>query len=137
MKTFTLTLRDNSHSEDIDGVISFVGEDASGSFGILADHARLMTSLVFGLARFSSAPGVWRYLAMPGAVLYFDRNRLFLNTRRYLLGDDYEDMSRALVEKLMEEERSLTEMKETLHEVESHVLKQMLEMNKAGVKLHE
>lgn len=137
MKTFTLTLRDNARSEDIDGVISFVGEDASGSFGILADHARLMTTLVFGLARFCTAPGAWRYLAMPGAVLYFDRNRLILNTRRYLLGDDYEDMSRALVEQLAQEERSLAEMKQTLHEVETHVLKQMLEMNKAGAKLHE
>jgi F-type H+-transporting ATPase subunit epsilon len=137
MKTFRMTLRDNARSEDIDGVISFVGEDASGSFGILADHARLMTSLVFGLARFSTAPGSWRYLAMPGAVLYFDRNILTLNTRRYILGDNYEDMSRVLVEKLAEEERNLTEMKQTLHHIETHVLKQMLEMNKAGTKLYE
>jgi F-type H+-transporting ATPase subunit epsilon len=123
-------IRDNSRSETIDGVASFVAEDASGSFGLLAGHARLMTSLVFGLARFRTRTGPWQYLAMPGAVLLFDDNVLNLNTRRYLLGGDYEAMSSALVEKLALEERSLMEMKRTLHQIETHVLKQMLEMNK-------
>lgn len=130
MNTFRIMIRDNSRSETIDGVASFVAEDASGSFGLLAGHARLMTSLVFGLARFRTRTGPWQYLAMPGAVLLFDDNVLNLNTRRYLLGGDYEAMSSALVEKLALEERSLMEMKRTLHQIETHVLKQMLEMNK-------
>ena len=36
MKAFTLRLQDATHAEEITGVTSFVGEDASGSFGILA-----------------------------------------------------------------------------------------------------
>jgi F-type H+-transporting ATPase subunit epsilon len=130
MNTFSIKIRDNSRFETIDGVISFVGEDASGSFGLLADHARLMTSLVFGLARLRTETGPWQYLAMPGAILLFEDNVLNLNTRRFLLGDDYEDMSNALVEKLAQEEHSLKEMKRTLHQIETNVLKQMLEMNK-------
>ena len=54
MNSFRIMLRDNSRSETIDGVVSFVAEDASGSFGLLAGHARIMTSLVFGLARFKT-----------------------------------------------------------------------------------
>ena len=50
MKTFKLRLQDATHAMDIPGVTSFVGEDESGSFGILADHARLMTTLVIGMA---------------------------------------------------------------------------------------
>jgi len=132
MNSFRIMLRDNSRSETIDGVASFVAEDASGSFGLLAGHARLMTSLVFGLARFRTRTGPWQYLAMPGAILLFEDNVLSLNTRRYLLGGNYEAMSSALVEKLALEERSLNEMKRTLHQIETHVLKQMLEMNKAA-----
>jgi F-type H+-transporting ATPase subunit epsilon len=132
-----MMLRDNSRSQVIEGVVSFVGEDASGSFGILADHARVLTSLVFGLARFRTDSGPWQYLAMPGAILGFDGNVLTLNTRRYLLGENYEDMSRALTEKLAEEEQSLSEIKRTLHHIETNVLKQMLEMNKAGARFHE
>jgi F-type H+-transporting ATPase subunit epsilon len=137
MKGFRMMLRDNSRSQVIEGVVSFVGEDASGSFGILADHARVLTSLVFGLARFRTDSGPWQYLAMPGAILGFDGNVLTLNTRRYLLGENYEDMSRALTEKLAEEEQSLSEIKRTLHHIETNVLKQMLEMNKAGARFHE
>lgn len=35
MKTFTLSLRGSTRSHLIEGVSSFVGEDSSGSFGIL------------------------------------------------------------------------------------------------------
>ena len=62
-------LRDSSSAKRIDGVVSFVGEDASGSFGILPGHARIMSILELGLARFRRADEPWQYLAMPGAVL--------------------------------------------------------------------
>jgi F-type H+-transporting ATPase subunit epsilon len=52
MNTFTLKLQDATRSKEIAGVTSFVGEDSSGSFGILAGHTRMMTSLLIGLARF-------------------------------------------------------------------------------------
>ena len=76
MKGFTLQLQDATRSQQLPGVTTFVGEDASGSFGILADHARLMTSLAVGLARFRVGEGPWQYLALPGGLLYFHDNRL-------------------------------------------------------------
>ena len=43
MNSFILRLQDATHAQDIAGVTSFVGEDDSGSFGILANQARMMT----------------------------------------------------------------------------------------------
>jgi len=132
MKTFRLTLCDATRHENFEEVISFVGEDASGSFGILAGHARLMTALLFGLARFRHADDHWRYLAFPGALLYFVNDELSISTRRYLLDDDYERISAALQEQLLAEEEGLRTMKESLHRMEEELLRRMWEMNRAG-----
>jgi F-type H+-transporting ATPase subunit epsilon len=128
MKTFTLILQDATHTERIGQVASFVGEDATGSFGILADHARMMTALVFGLARFRTGKNAWKYLALPGAMLYFYNNELSLSTRRYLVDDDYERISTALHEQLLAEEQELDELKKSLHHMEEEVLKRLWEI---------
>ena len=131
MNSFQLVLRDSSNAQNISNVTSFVGEDNSGSFGIEADHARMMTSLVFGLARFKTETGPWQYLALPGAILYFVDNKLILNTRRYLLSENYEDITQALLDTLAKEEEELATMKHNLRNIEAHILKQMLEMSKS------
>jgi F-type H+-transporting ATPase subunit epsilon len=128
MRTFTLHLLDATHTERIEQVSSFVGEDATGSFGILAGHARMMTSLVFGLARFRIRENPWQYLALPGAALYFKDNELALSTRRYLLDTDYEHISSTLQEQLLAEERELHELKQSLHRMEEEVLRRLWEM---------
>jgi F-type H+-transporting ATPase subunit epsilon len=132
MRTFRLMLYDATRRESFDDVVSFVGEDATGSFGILAGHARLMTSLLFGLARFRRADGTWHYLAFPGALLYFVNDELSVGTRRYLLDDDYERISVALQQQLLAEEEGLRVMKESLHRMEEELLRRMWEMNRAG-----
>lgn len=130
MNTFALIVSDATHSERIEGVTSFVGEDASGSFGILAGHARTMTTLVFGLARFRSADTDWRYLALPGAVLYFVDNELTIGTRRYLMDSDYEQISAALQKQLLAEEDNLRATKESLHRMDEEVLRRMWAMRR-------
>ena len=130
MKSFTLRLQDATHTEEITGVTSFVGEDASGSFGILAGHARMMTSLIIGLARFRTGEEAWTYLAAPGAVLYFNNELLTLSTRHYLLDDDYMRISQALQQQLLSEEEKLHSMKESLHHMEEAVLKRLWEMGR-------
>ena len=130
MKTFTLILQDATHTERIEGVTSFVGEDKSGSFGVLAGHARMMTSLIFGMARFKNIDGHWQYLALPGALLYFINNELSISTRRFLIDDDYERMSNALQEQLLQEEEDLHAMKSSLQRMEDEVLKRMWEMGR-------
>ena len=133
MKSFSLRLQDATHSEEMAGVTSFVGEDASGSFGILAGHARMMSSLIIGLARFRIGEGSWQYLALPGAVLYFHNNMLTLSTRHYLLDDDYMRISQALQQQLLAEEEKLHTMKESLHRMEEEVLKRLWEMGRKGI----
>ena len=136
MSGFTLQLYDSRHGERIDGVSSFVGEDPSGSFGILPGHSRMMTTLVFGLARFRQGEeGPWQYLALPGAVLYFVDNTLTLVSRHYLIDEDYERISSRLADELVAEEEQLHELRESLRQMEEAMLKRMWELGQQGVKL--
>ncbi len=132
MKTFSLTLRDAAGTEHFEHATSFVSEDASGSFGVQANHARMMASLVFGLARFRIADDPWQYLAMPGALLYFANNKLTINTRRYLIDTDYQRISTALGEQLLTEEEELKSMKDSLHRMEEEVLRRLWELGRSG-----
>jgi len=130
MKTFTLKLLDATRSEQIPDVVSFVGEDASGSFGLLAGHSRFLTSLVIGLARFRLAGSDWKYLALPGAVAYFRDDILTVSTRRFLMDEDYMRISEALQQQLMAEEEKLHATKESLRRMEESILKRLWQMGR-------
>ncbi len=127
MNSFTLQLQDATRAETITGVSSFVGEDASGSFGILAGHARMMASLIIGLARYRVGEEAWQYLALPGAVLYFHGDVLTLSTRHYLRDSDYMRISQALQQQLLAEEEKLYAMKKSLRHMEEEVFKRLWE----------
>ena len=132
LRTFTVVLRDATHSKEIEGISSFVGEDATGSFGILAGHARMATSLVVGLARIRTGNGDWLYLAVPGALLYFLNDTLTIATRRFLLDDDFTRINSALKQQLLAEEEELRGMKESLRRMEEHMLKRLYEIGQGG-----
>ena len=133
MNPFVLNLFDAEHEQRITGVTSFVGEDASGSFGIQPNHARFMTTLVFGLARFRLATGGWQYLALPGAVAYFNNNELTISTRRFLIDTDLERISSLLEQELIAEEAELRATRESLHRMEQAMLKRMLTLKRKMV----
>ena len=128
MKSFTLTLQDATHAEKYEGITSFVGEDASGSFGILPNHDRMMTSLVMGLARFRIDDQDWHYIATPGALLYFNKDTLTLSCRHFFIDTDYMRISSALEEQLLEEEIQLQTQKQSLRHMEEEVLKRLWEV---------
>ena len=132
MNTFKIRLQDATHAEEFAGATAFVGEDASGSFGILARHEPIMTSLVIGLARFRIGTNAWQYLAMPRAVLYFRDNVLTLSTYRYLLDDDYTRISQALQQQLVDEQEKLAIMNQSLRRMEEEVLKRLWEASRTG-----
>jgi len=132
MNSFTLELQSATEAEQIEGVTSFVGEDASGSFGIQAGHERMMSSLVIGMARFRVDQEPWRYIAMTGALLYFHDNLLTLSTRRYLIDEDYERISVALQQQLLVEEENLHGMKQSLHHMEEEMLKRLWKIGRTG-----
>ena len=126
MNTFPLFLQGARQFERIDGVTSFVGEDATGSFALRAHHERFMSALVFGLARYRLLDGDWHYLALPGALLYFVDNQLFINTRRYIADTDYKRISQALTEQLLQEEEVLQGLKQNLHRLEEAMMRHLL-----------
>ena len=139
MNAFTLLLQDATRTERVDGVTSFIGNDASGSFALWAGHERTLTELEFGLARFRCAArpdekqagetDAWQYLAVPGALLYFCDNTLTLCARRFIRGDDYARINQTLRETLQAEERDLQRVKTSLRQMEDAVLKRLYELN--------
>jgi F-type H+-transporting ATPase subunit epsilon len=132
MSRFTLHVQAATQYERIDDVVSFVGTDGSGSFGLLAGHERMITTLRFGLAQFRSADGGRQYLALPGAVLYFVNNELFINTRQYLRDSDYRRIADALEAQLVNEEANLQTMKNSLRRLEEEMFKRLWKMARRG-----
>ena len=130
MKPFTLHLQDSTHDERIDQVVSFVGQDDSGLFGILADHARMITVLSFGLARYRTSDDRWHYVAVPRALLYCVDNNLYLSTRRYIRDDVYARISQALEEQLVAEEAELRSIKEHVHRLEEEMFRRLWRMGR-------
>lgn len=130
MTNFNLVIQDTIHSQQYDGVTSFVGEDDSGSFGIMANHARMMATLVMGLARFRIGEQNWLYVATPGALLYFHNNQLTLSTRHFFIDEDYMRISRTLEEQLLKEENQLLKQKQSLRHMEEVVLKRLWDIGR-------
>jgi F-type H+-transporting ATPase subunit epsilon len=122
---FTLHLADATRAERVEGVTSFVGVDHSGSFGLWPRHHRLVTSLVFGLARFRVGEAPWEYLAVPGAVLRFAGDDLQVSARRYLRDSDLDRISAALEDVLLAEEAELAALKDSLRQMEEAMLKRL------------
>jgi len=132
---FVLHLQEATRYERIEDVAAFVGEDDSGSFGIHARHERMTTTLVFGLARFRVSDEDWQFLALPGAVLYFRDNELFLNTRRSFRSDDYQKIRALLDEELQAEEQALREIKISLRRMEDELLKRLSQIGRGEERL--
>ena len=125
-------LQSATQYERVEDVTSFVGEDASGSFGILAGHARTLTLLSFGLARFRGFDRPWEYLALPGGLAYFVGGQLYLSTRRYLRGQDYDSLSAALRRELRAEEEALREVKQSMRRLEEEMFKRLWKIGRTG-----
>jgi F-type H+-transporting ATPase subunit epsilon len=132
MNRYTLHLQSATQYDRRDDVERFVGRDASGSFGLLAHHERMMTVLGFGLARFSTGEDRWHYVALPGAVAYFVDDALFVCTRRYVLGDDYRTVAAAVEETLLAEERALSSLKTSVNRLEREMMRRLWRLGEHG-----
>lgn len=118
MNGFTVQLQSAVQCERLEGVVSFVGEDASGSFGLMKGHGRFVTTLRFGLAQLGYDDDRRDYLALPEAVASFDGDLLTISARRYLRGDDYTRISEVLRDEMVQEEQVLGEFKHSLEQME-------------------
>jgi len=132
MTAYTLHLQSATQYDRRDDVERFVARDASGSFGLLARHERMMTVLGFGLARFCTAQEAWHYVALPGAVAYFVDGALYVSTRRYVLGDDYRAVAAAVGETLLAEERALTSLKTSVNRLEHEMMRRLWRLGERG-----
>lgn len=128
MTAFSMHLQSASQYERLDDVVSFVGEDASGSFGILAGHARMITVLNYGLARYRAGSGEWVFVAIPGGVLYARDGQLFISTRRFFKDTDYSRISGELLDALMLEEQGLRATRDSLERLEREMFRRLREL---------
>ena len=128
LTALAMELRSATQYERIAEVASFVGEDDSGSFGILPGHARMMTALSYGLARYRGSGGAWVYVAIPGGVLYLKDDRLLISTRRYFKDADYARISGALLNELLAEEKNLRATKDSLDRLEQEMFRRLREL---------
>lgn len=135
MKTLVLHLESVTQYERIENVVSFVGEDASGSFGIQPGHARMSTVLEFGLAHFRVADEDWQFVAAPGAVVYHAGSELHFSTRRYLRDTDFERIRAALQKQLLAEEDALHVVKQSLRRLEEEMFKRLWKLTRGGETL--
>lgn len=131
MNRFRVELLAADRTECIDDVVGFVGEDASGSFGLMAGHERFMTVLVFGLARLRLADGRRLFVGLPGGLLDFRADGLHISTRRYLLGDDAAGIGRALASELLAEEQALATTLSKLRRLEAEMLQRLAQLEAA------
>jgi F-type H+-transporting ATPase subunit epsilon len=135
MNVFALHVLSATQCETIKNVTSFVGEDESGRFGILAGHARMITALSYGLARYQLPNGSLCYHAFTGGILYFKNNCLHISTRHFLHDSNYEHISSGLVEKLLKEEQDLRVIKDSLCQLEQEMFRRLWQMGRRGIKI--
>lgn len=126
MKAFRIDLASEDSEESIGGVLSFVGSDASGSFGILADREPLVTALEWGLCRFRTADRNAHFLALPGGILSFADGVLHIATRRYLRDDDSSALLTRLARTAHTEEEDRRAMRQVLHNLDRELLRRLV-----------
>lgn len=130
MKTFTLNLQSASQNEKIENVTSFVSEDNTGRFGILPDHARMIAYLSFGISWFREKNATERYIALPGGVLYFINNQLYLSTSYYLVDQDYHRLTEKLENELKIHEENVRGITDSLKRLDEEIIKYLLRLKK-------
>ena len=127
MRTFAIELSSQERAERIDDVVSFVGVDASGSFGILAGREPLATTLSWGLCSLRTADAKTRqYVAVPGGVLYFANDVLHLSARIYLRDDDPERIVGRLTDEMRAEEETSRDMHALLKDFDRELMRRLL-----------
>ncbi|MDD2865442.1 MAG: F0F1 ATP synthase subunit epsilon [Methylococcales bacterium] len=128
MADFTLNILASTQAQRFENVQSFVGEDASGYFGLQAGHIDFMTMLVFGMARFRLANEPWQYLALPSGLASFQANELTISTRYFLIDTDFDKISKLLEQRALKEQETMRSTRESLQCMELMVFKKIREL---------
>lgn len=132
MNTFVLNLLDSRGGDRFDNVMQLVAADDSGSFGILAGHARMVAVLRYGLVRFVDATGKWHYLSLPGGVLSCADDQLTIMTVHYFLGDERGLISQQLSAEMSRTDSDVHTSRATLAEIEHSLVRRLGELSGRG-----
>lgn len=130
MSAFLLRLLCPVRAERIDDVISFVGRDASGSFGILANAFRRVTVLSYGMASIRRLSGQVEYLALPGGTLTFVRGELTIATTGFVRSAKIEEIEEALQRRVRLEGENIREIKLSLRRLDEEILRRFSEIGR-------
>lgn len=135
MSNFNLLLQDISNQWQSNNIHSFIGQDSSGSFGIMAEHELFVTCLQPGIARFRDGDGKWTYLAQPGSVIVFRENQLRLSTSQFILSEEHgllvqkmETLWRDIYQNMNSSKRITTQMEHAL-------ARKLADVNRTGAPL--
>lgn len=127
MKTFHLSVASAAQQYEAERVIHFVGSDASGSFGLLANAESLLTVLPFGMVRFQTEDQHWHYLAVPEAVLHFSANRLTLTTSNFIVSDNRQHMVQLLEESERAKHSVVSSARLTVRQLDQALMRRFLQ----------
>lgn len=131
MSTFTLSLVSPSGVLRQPDVVSFVGTDASGRFGVQAGHVPAATVLSYGLCRFRTASdAAWQWVTLPGGVLRFEAGTLEIACRRFWRGANPRELERQLAADHEAESERHAELRHTLDRLEQTLAKKLWEMQR-------
>lgn len=125
MTGLCLELQAPTAMQRIAGVTSLVARDASGSFGILPGHARLLTLIDAGLLRLRRGGGAWEYAACSGGLLYVEADTVHVCTARFLLDTDYGRISAALHTQFETQAQSIKAQRSSVARMEEEMLRRL------------
>lgn len=133
MNTFAMTLYSAAQQTDYAQVIQFVGQDASGSFGVLAGAEDLLTMLPFGMVRFQTADLLWHYLAVPEAVLHFTANRMHVTASSFIVGDDRNRMTQLLDSTRHEQTQRVHSTRLSVQQLDQALMRKFLQTGRESI----
>jgi F-type H+-transporting ATPase subunit epsilon len=133
MKNFRVRVQSAQEQWSVDNIVSMVGSDASGRFGLQAEHEYFITSLQPGLIRLCDDSGHWFYLAQPGGVLVFQDGQLNIACTEFMHGDDAELLLTKLEKNWQQQDQDLHKAKSSIVQVEQTLARKLWQMNRQGL----
>lgn len=130
MNTFRVQVQGIEEHWSADNIVSLVGSDASGRFGIQAGHEFFITCLQPGLIRLCDDNGHWFYLAQPGAVLVFEHGQLNIACTEFMRGADADQLLNQLEKNWLQQDEDLHAAKSSITQVEQTLARKLWQMNR-------
>ena len=123
---FEFNLLSSNQTQKFTNVTSFLGIDATGSFGIQAHHEPFMTVLALGLSRFRvENEESWRYVALPSGLLSFRANQLTISTHYFWIDTDFNRLTHLLEQQAETDQKNMRTIRENLQRMELAMLKKI------------